>query len=201
MDRKILCNGIHSYYNVFIDSDKYIEKIEEHVSKSEISWIPSFNKKTMTEESAKKFFRNVDTIALPLESQITDAINKENEAIKTVINFSNSLNENFKPYLDDYLNHYGITVSEQEPFGLLKYGKGQKFDRHIDDGMRFVRKVSLVYYANDDYSGGEIYFDQFDVKISPQKNQLLLFPSNYIYTHSVNEVLEGTRYSIVSWYR
>jgi Rps23 Pro-64 3,4-dihydroxylase Tpa1-like proline 4-hydroxylase len=201
MNKEILAPGIHSYKNVFEDSINHINKIESLVSSSQLSWIPSFNKNHTSEEDAKKFFRNLDTIGLPIESQIPENIDKDKEPARTLLDFSSSLNNEFSVYLKDYVEEYGISLSEQEPFGLLKYGKGQKFDKHIDNGMMFVRNVSLVYYANNTYTGGEIFFDRFNLNIKPEKNQLLIFPSNYIYSHSISEVLEGTRYSIVTWYK
>ncbi len=201
MNKEVLAPGIHSYKNIFENSISHINNIENLVDSGKISWIPSFNKNHTSEEEAKKFFRNVDTIGLPIESQIPEQVDKLLDPVKTLLQFANSLSNEFKNPLNDYVNDYGIFLSEQEPFGLLKYGKGQRFDKHIDNGMMFVRNVSLVYYANDEYSGGEIFFDQFNLKIQPEKNQLLIFPSNYIYSHSISEVLEGTRYSIVTWYK
>jgi Rps23 Pro-64 3,4-dihydroxylase Tpa1-like proline 4-hydroxylase len=202
MKKEKLAVGIYSYYDVFPDSFNYVNKIESLVNSGLLAWVPSFNKKTTTEEQIKKAFRNVDTIALPLKNQVlSESIDFNKDPNKTLFDFSENLEQEFNPYLSDYLNDFGITLSEQEPFGLLKYGNGQKFDKHIDDGMRFIRKVSSVYYLNDAYSGGEIYFDQFDLKIVPQKNQLLVFPSNYIYSHSISEVNDGVRYAIASFYK
>lgn len=202
MKKEKLSTGIYSYYDVFPDSFNYVEKIENLVNSGFLAWVPSFNKSKMTEEQIKQAFRNVDTIALPLKNQVlSENIDFNKDPNKTLFDFSENLEKNFYPYLSDYLNDFGITLSEQEPFGLLKYGYGQKFDKHIDDGMRFVRKVSSVYYLNNDYSGGEIYFDQFDLKITPQKNQLIVFPSNYIYSHSISAVNDGVRYAIASFYK
>jgi Rps23 Pro-64 3,4-dihydroxylase Tpa1-like proline 4-hydroxylase len=202
MIKEKLAVGIYSYYDVFPESFQYVEKIENLVNENKLAWVPSFNKKTTTEEQIKKSFRNVDTIALPLKSQVlAEKTDFNSEPNTTLFEFSENLISNFKPFLEDYLNNFGITVSEQEVFGLLKYGNGQKFDKHIDDGMRFIRKVSSVYYLNNDYSGGDIYFDQFDLKITPQKNQLIVFPSNYIYSHSISEVSSGIRYAIAGFYK
>lgn len=200
MNKEILSQGIYSYKNVFQDSFSFVEKIEALSNDLKLMWVPSFKKDTH-EDDRKKAFRNVDTIGLPLRNKVLDYSKLESEPNKTLTSFSDKLNEEFSPYINDYLNDYGITVSDQEPYGLLRYGNGQKFDRHIDDGMMFVRKLSLVYYVNDEYKGGEIFFDQFNLTIKPEKNQLLLFPSNYIYTHSISEVTEGHRYSIVSWFK
>jgi|694.fasta_scaffold41827_3 hypothetical protein len=201
VNKEKLAPGIYSYSGVFPESLEYISKIEELVNLKKIAWVPSFNKKHTSEEDAKKFFRQVETIGLPLEFQVPDNVDKKSESNSVVFEFSKLLKDSFDIYLKEYVNEYGISLSEQEPFGLLKYGNGSKFGKHIDNGMMFNRTVSLVYYANDDYVGGEIYFDQFDLKIVPQKNQLLLFPSNYIYSHSISEVSSGIRYAIVSFYK
>jgi len=199
-NKEKLAPGIYSYTNVFPEALDYIKKIESMVDSKKIAWVPSFNRKHTSEEQAKQFFRIVDTIGLPLENQVLDSVDKTVESTRAVLDFSKTLKENFDVYLKDYIDEHGISLSNQEPFGLLKYGNGSKFDKHIDSGMMFNRTVSLVYYANDDYTGGEIYFDQFDLKILPQKNQLLLFPSNYIYSHAISEVSSGVRYAIVSFY-
>lgn len=199
-NKEKLAPGIYSYKNVFPESLDYVNKIEKLADSKKIAWVPSFNKKHTSEEQAKQFFRIVDTIGLPLESQVPDKVDKNLESTKTILDFSKALKENFDVYLKDYVDEHGVSLSNQEPFGLLKYGNGSKFDKHIDNGMMFNRTVSLVYYANDEYVGGEIYFDQFDLKILPQKNQLLLFPSNYIYSHAISEVSSGVRYAIVSFY-
>ena len=62
-----------------------------------------------------------------------------------------------------------------------------------------ARRVSVVYYFNDDYEGGEIVFPRFNVEIKPKANQLALFPANYMYNHNVKEITKGTRYSMVNW--
>jgi predicted 2-oxoglutarate/Fe(II)-dependent dioxygenase YbiX len=52
---------------------------------------------------------------------------------------------------------------------------------------------------NDNYSGGEINFPRFGISYKPAANEILMFPSTYVYNHSVSEVTEGTRYAVVSW--
>jgi predicted 2-oxoglutarate/Fe(II)-dependent dioxygenase YbiX len=59
--------------------------------------------------------------------------------------------------------------------------------------------MSWVYYINDDYTGGEISFPRFNLTYKPVANEFIVFPSNYIYNHSVLPVIEGTRYAVVSW--
>jgi predicted 2-oxoglutarate/Fe(II)-dependent dioxygenase YbiX len=56
-----------------------------------------------------------------------------------------------------------------------------------------------LLYLNDDYSGGELEFRNFQLKISPKKGMLLLFPSNFAYAHIAHPVTSGTKYAFVTW--
>jgi predicted 2-oxoglutarate/Fe(II)-dependent dioxygenase YbiX len=103
------------------------------------------------------------------------------------------------PAEKDYLNMYGISFNDHEQYSLLKYGEGQKFINHIDDYKEGPRRISLVYYINDDYVGGEIKFPRFGITYKPKANDLIIFPSTYVYNHSVNPVISGTRYAVASW--
>jgi predicted 2-oxoglutarate/Fe(II)-dependent dioxygenase YbiX len=86
-----------------------------------------------------------------------------------------------------------------EGYTILKYSVDQKFNLHVDDHPDFTRRVSMVYYPNDDYEGGEITFNNFDITYKPKSNELIIFPSNFMYSHSVSPVTSGTRYAVVTW--
>ena len=98
-----------------------------------------------------------------------------------------------------YKAKYGVSFSKHSSYDILKYGEGQMFTNHIDHHPDYQRTISLVYYFNDDYEGGEINFPRFDISFKPKANQLIIFPSTYVYNHSVSEVTSGTRYAVVSW--
>tara|TARA_R100000455_G_C6219844_1_gene84667 strand:+ start:88 stop:678 length:591 start_codon:yes stop_codon:yes gene_type:complete len=88
----------------------------------------------------------------------------------------------------------------------LKYEKTGFYVPHCDHCGSIPRTVSLVYLLNNDYKGGELVFvnptdnNQVLKKIDVQPNKLIIFPSNFIYPHSVLPVTDGTRYSVVSWF-
>jgi len=85
-----------------------------------------------------------------------------------------------------------------ESFNFIKYGPGQHFQVHSDHGYSYVCVLSSVGYINDDYDGGELYFDKLGVTIKPQAGDLYLFPSSYIYSHSAMPVTKGIKYSVVT---
>jgi predicted 2-oxoglutarate/Fe(II)-dependent dioxygenase YbiX len=57
-------------------------------------------------------------------------------------------------------------------------------------------------YLNDNYTGGEINFPHVGngITIKPEAGSAIFFPSNFVFTHSVNEISEGIRYSLPNWY-
>jgi Rps23 Pro-64 3,4-dihydroxylase Tpa1-like proline 4-hydroxylase len=67
------------------------------------------------------------------------------------------------------------------------------FDDHINEQ---IRRVSTVYYPNDDYEGGELEFPRFEVKLKPKKDQVLTFPSSFAFDHHILPITSGIRYII-----
>ena len=69
---------------------------------------------------------------------------------------------------------------------------------HHSHGQEYgYPQVSALLFLNDDYVGGE--FVVSGRIYNTKKGSAILFPSNFMYPHEVKTVMEGTRYSIVSW--
>jgi predicted 2-oxoglutarate/Fe(II)-dependent dioxygenase YbiX len=102
--------------------------------------------------------------------------------------------------IQHYRSVYGVDVKKMEGWCLLKYDEGDFFVAHTDDSHEFPRNISMVYYGNDDYIGGEIEFIYFNnLKIKPKAGELLIFPSSYIYIHQVNKIISGQKYAATSF--
>lgn len=106
----------------------------------------------------------------------------------------------FEEVLDSYLWHYDLDPQSREFWRISKYRDQDYFGMHPDDSYGTPRTVSLVYYPNDDYEGGELEFIHFGVKIKPKAKQLFVFPSSYIYEHKIHPIGPGNpRYTIVAF--
>jgi hypothetical protein len=102
--------------------------------------------------------------------------------------------------LGPYKEKYGLGHDLwHEPYNMLRYRGGQEYKAHFDGGTDTGRCVSAIVYLNNDYEGGHVEFTNFGVKIKPEPGMLLLFPSNYAYTHIAHPVTSGTKYAIVTW--
>jgi Rps23 Pro-64 3,4-dihydroxylase Tpa1-like proline 4-hydroxylase len=62
------------------------------------------------------------------------------------------------------------------------------------------RDYSGIFYLNDAYGGGEIYFPKLDFEVKPKKGSCVIFPSGIDHEHGVQTVAEHHRYTIAVWY-
>jgi hypothetical protein len=55
--------------------------------------------------------------------------------------------------------------------------------------------LSSLFYLNDDYEGGELYFPLQGVQFKPKKGAAYFFPGDKNYIHGVTEIKSGVRYT------
>lgn len=99
-----------------------------------------------------------------------------------------------------------IDISTDDGYILLHYSIGEKYMTHVDqdtmrNGQEKMRVVSAVLYLNEDFEGGETYFNVQDVSVCPKKGRVVIFPSSFSHIHESKPVNTGDKYSIVTWYR
>lgn len=83
----------------------------------------------------------------------------------------------------------------------LRYGVGGHYKFHVDDGPGMNRKYSSILMLNNDYEGGTLCFNVDDeiVEMETKPGNLVIWPSNFMFPHSVKPLTKGVRYSVVSW--
>lgn len=105
---------------------------------------------------------------------------------------------------------YGVKFPYAEPCSILRYREGHFYQRHIDNlllASRFqeveqgipTRDISIVGYLNDDFDGGETYFDRQDVKVQPEAGAVLVFPAYFTHPHQSLPVIQGQKYAFTTW--
>jgi hypothetical protein len=55
--------------------------------------------------------------------------------------------------------------------------------------------IAGLFYINDDYEGGELYFPNQGIQFKPKKGAAYFFPGDLHYIHGVTEIKSGTRYT------
>jgi hypothetical protein len=200
MIKEEIAPGIVVYSDVIPNSENLCIDIEEGMVSAKISWNAA-SVKEQSDPMVNTKTRDTQTIGVPYLGEIKDTSLVTNMSELFFINLSNIFFENFTPIEKDYALSYGIASEWHDSYGILKYGKDQKFTNHIDDHPSYHRRISIVYYLNNNYRGGEINFPRFNITFKPKANQMIVFPSTYVYNHSVSPVTEGERYAVVSWMR
>lgn len=78
--------------------------------------------------------------------------------------------------------------------------EGVPLIEHVDDHTDNSLMYATVFYLNDDYTGGEVYFVNQNIKIRPPARSILVFPTSDGWRHGVKEVGPGPhRYVIPSF--
>jgi predicted 2-oxoglutarate/Fe(II)-dependent dioxygenase YbiX len=99
--------------------------------------------------------------------------------------------EKIKPFFGD---GYDLPVFSE--INRQKIGEGM--DEHCDMGSRSSLLRSMLFYINDDYEGGELYFPALNFEYKPKAGDFITFPSYEKYTHGVRPVLSGSNRYVVS---
>jgi hypothetical protein len=69
-------------------------------------------------------------------------------------------------------------------------------DQHTDPSIKYA----TILYLNDDYVGGELFFEKNGLEIKPEKKSMLIFPGNDKFEHGVKHVGKGPiRYVLVGF--
>jgi predicted 2-oxoglutarate/Fe(II)-dependent dioxygenase YbiX len=109
------------------------------------------------------------------------------------------VHDSIEKSLDNCLNHYAskwhLKTDYKESLHLIKYLPGNFFKLHADSGPFYPSTISSIFFLNDEYEGGELYFPRLNLTIKPDAGDILLFPSMFIYEHAVLEVFSGIKYS------
>jgi hypothetical protein len=199
MIKEEIAPGIVVYSDVIPDSEHLYKDLEEGMASIGLEWLGAGVKSGVDEDAMQNTkIRDTQTLGVTYLGKIESIDGLDlNSVFLTTLN--NIFFEHFDPVEKDYENSFGVVSGWHDTYGILKYGKGQHFLNHIDDHPSYHRRISTVYYLNDNYTGGEINFPRFGITFKPKANQMIVFPSTYVYNHSVSPVIEGERYAVVSW--
>jgi Rps23 Pro-64 3,4-dihydroxylase Tpa1-like proline 4-hydroxylase len=115
---------------------------------------------------------------------------------------ANKIHECVLPCLQHFNNKFGLSIKSNSTLGyqILKYSIGEHYVSHLDNGERTRRYASAVAYLNDDYEGGELYFQDLNFTYEPVAGDVVIFPSGAPFRHEAKPVISGTKYSIANWW-
>lgn len=63
-----------------------------------------------------------------------------------------------------------------------------------------INKYASILYLNDNYGGGELEFRDHELKVKLEIGSLIVFPGGASNVHRVNEITDGTRFTVVGFW-
>ena len=193
MNSETLGVGIRRYSRP--ENAKYILNEIERIlgSSKELTWSPSKIKAADDSGYIVDTTFRFNVYCFLGNPALTDEAKKQAEYL------TNLIDAEVVSCLEDYKREIGMSVGKREPYELLKYTENNFLEWHTDDNSSERSRVSLLYYLNDDYEGGELEFENFEGLFKPKEGDVVIFPSSFIYKHRVRKVAKGTRYVIADF--
>lgn len=151
---------------------------------------------------SNKTFGITENYFLPKEARLyrESVKNGNDKYFRDIANLQDLLTEKLSQYVNEYTQKYEFPIMFDEGYTLLRYQGGQEYKAHCDYAPHMPRYLSALILLNpSEYEGGGTYFIHFDENIKPDKPALVLFPSNYAYSHRAMPIISGTKYAIVTW--
>jgi hypothetical protein len=192
IEYEVLGPSIYAYKNILPQEWDIINRVNSalEIPGTRFEWRPAqTGYHTTTEQYRKCMDFKIEPKSLGPRDSYSDDMYKLWE--DTIDNLKAAL-EHYKP------ENYLAEISYFEAINIVRYGKGEYFKVHSDDGDPYRCTVSAVGYPNDNYEGGELWFPKFQLKYKPKAGEMVLFPSAYAYAHSSEPVTDdGVKYSFV----
>jgi len=160
------------------------------------------------------FFDEEDTLLMPRRGA---GVHRDDS--QEVVEFLSFLEKSKDRYLLKYLVEYPLAYKNIwwkvkghiVSYSIENGGKflGQHSDTSADyaygfehprDQLATRNTLTALVYFNDDFTGGEHYFNYLDITYKPNKGDILMFPSNFIAAHEIKPITSGSRYSYLGWY-
>jgi hypothetical protein len=111
--------------------------------------------------------------------------------------------DKMKLFLQDSFN---VELTKRPPV-IIRWFTGLEqrphADKQLNDGSPNpfpTYDINSLFYYNDNYTGGELYYPQYDLEIKPSPGLAVAHPGDVNYLHGVKTVLSGERFTTPSFY-
>jgi hypothetical protein len=186
--------GIVLYKHVWAKDANFVERLESILSDSQhprYKWSPAM----VGDQVIMKDYRDCfDFKMRQSEMPITES------GFEELSNIYSEVMSGVRDCMKHYSEIYNLQLGYEEATNFVKYGVGQHFSVHPDSGFSYSCAVSSIGYIADGYEGGEYFMPYQQLKFFPEKGDLIMHPSDFIYAHSSMPVTKGTKYSVVTMY-
>jgi len=135
-------------------------------------------------------------------TKIRDKSNPESKKYyKEIYNLKHDINTYAFDFVKNYVDSLELNIKGLQDWAICIQKESNNFHNNIDrSGSK--NKYTVVIALNDDYTGGEFYFENRvgNEPIRMSFGDVLIYPSNNNYRHKEAEVTSGVKYSAVGYF-
>jgi hypothetical protein len=116
--------------------------------------------------------------------------------------------------IDKYIDKMANVINEtflcrvsKRPPCIIRWFAGIEQRPHADKQMNdgspnpfTTYDINSLFYYNDDFEGGELYYPQHDITIKPEPGLAVFHPGDINYLHGVKMVKSGERFTTPAFY-
>lgn len=130
-----------------------------------------------------------------MNAKTRDFWSKKNTPIETLSDIDSKIFQSLEEQKEIAFREYLNRLDDNANYYLEKFtvthawASGEFLDPHRD-----LAAHGLVFYLNDDFDGGELYYPDHNLIITPEPGMLVLHPSNVL--HGVNQITSGVRHNM-----
>jgi hypothetical protein len=188
----------------FGNSPDMIQEIENFMTQEEMDFLENAAKSITIWDQTETHYNEDGTIVYDSgywkdRVATRNSLDLNDPAIGPVIE---KMMDRLKVIVDDFFKVDVVPTSQT----IVKWLPGQFQSPHADKELHQGNNaglpndfpyydISSLFYLNDDYEGGELYFPLQGIKFKPKKGAAYFFPGDRNYIHGVSEIKSGIRYT------
>lgn len=187
----------------FGDSVENIVAIEDFMTEEELTLLNNFARANETWDVTETHYNEDGTVIYDSgywDHRVATApiLNSIAPEVSKVIK---GMQKRLKEKVDSFFN---LDAHPTSP-AIVRWLPGQRQQPHADKELHEGENrgkpndfpyydIAGLFYINDDYEGGELYFPNQGIQFKPKAGAAYFFPGDMNYIHGVTEIKSGIRY-------
>jgi hypothetical protein len=188
----------------FGNSSDNIVELESFMEKNELKTLSKFAKTLNTWDKTETHYNENGTVIYEAEYW-KDRVATEQTLLKVDPSIPRTIRKMMKRLMPVIEDHFNVKIEPTSPT-IVKWLPGQYQHPHADKELHEgpdagtpndfpYYDLASLFYLNDDYTGGELYFPKQNIQFKPKPGAAYFFPGDMNYIHGVTEVKKGIRYT------
>lgn len=187
----------------FGNSPDNIVRLENFMTQEELDYLDAFARQNDSWDITETHYNDEGTVIYDSsywENRVATE-NTLNSVDPKVVEVIKGMQARLKVEVDKFFNVDAAPTSA----ALVRWLPGQLQQPHADKELHIgddagkpndfpYYDLAGLFYLNDDYEGGELYFPKQGIQFKPKKGAAYFFPGDLQYIHGVTEITSGIRY-------